>query len=117
MNGDMYNAQGDLIGHVDFSSGRVTDGYDRNVGSVKTYGSGTIEDPEGWRRGEVSMSGAVEDRDGHTVGRVSGTTVYDNNYHAVGSVDAKTRTSWVTGITDAHKAAGALLLLILKKED
>jgi hypothetical protein len=41
--------------------------------------------------------------------------VYDRSSNLVGSVDAQTRTNWVTGITDAHKAAGALLLLILKK--
>jgi len=63
----------------------------------------------------VSMSGRVDDNEGHTVGRVSGTTVYDNSGYTVGSVDAQTRTTWVTGITDAHKAGGALLLLILKK--
>jgi len=115
LSGDLYNAQGDRIGHVDFSGGRVTDRYDRNIGKVMTYGSGTIEDAEGWSRGEVSMSGRVDDNEGRTVGRVSGTTVYDNSGYTVGSVDAQTRTTWVTGITDAHKAGGALLLLILKK--
>ena len=69
----------------------------------------------GSRRGEVSVSGAVEDYEGRGAGRVSGTTVYDNNGYIVGSVDAQTQTTWVTGITDAHKAGGALLLLILKK--
>jgi 5-fold beta-flower protein len=115
VSGDLYNAQGDRIGHVDFSGGRVTDRSGQSVGKVMTYGSGTIESAEGWRRGEVSMSGAVEDNEGRTVGRVSGTSVYDNNGYTVGSVDAQTRTTWVTGITDAHKAGGALLLLILKK--
>jgi hypothetical protein len=115
VNGGLYNAQGDRIGHVDFAGGKVTDRYDRNVGSVMTYGSGTIENPDGWRRGEVSRSGTVEDKEGRTVGHVLGTTVYDKDSNLVGRVDAQTRTTWVTGITDAHKAAGALLLLLLKK--
>jgi hypothetical protein len=115
MNGDLYNTRGDKIGHVDFSGGRVTDSYGRYAGKVMTYGSGSIEDAEGWRRGEVSMSGTVDDNNSRTVGRVSGTSVYDGNGYSVGSVDAQTRTTWATGITDAHKAGGALLLLILKK--
>ena len=61
------------------------------------------------------MSGTVEDKEGRTVGHVSGTTVYDNNSNTVGRVDAQTRTTWITGITDAHKAGAASLLLILKK--
>jgi hypothetical protein len=115
MDGDIYDAQGDRIGHVDFSGGRVTDRLDRKVGSVMTYGSGTIENVDGWGRGEVSMSGTVSDREGATVGRVSGTTAYDRDGNIVGRVDARTSTDWVTGITDAHKSAGALLLLLLKK--
>jgi hypothetical protein len=61
------------------------------------------------------MSGTVSDREGWTVGHVSGTTVYDKDSNVVGTVDARTRTNWITGITDARKAAGALLLLLLKK--
>jgi hypothetical protein len=115
MDGHIYDREGNQIGHVDFSSGKVTDRYDRNVGQVMTSGSGTIENAEGWRRGEVSMSGTVSDKEGWTVGNLSGTTVYDRNSNIAGRVDAATRTTWVTGITDAHKAAGALLLLLLKK--
>ncbi len=115
VNGALYNTQGDKIGQVDFTGGRVTDRYGRYVGKVMTYGSGSIEDAEGWRRGEVSMSGTVDDNNSRTVGRVSGTSVYDSNGNTVGSVDAQTWTNWITGITDAHKAGGALLLLILKK--
>lgn len=115
MDGDIHNAQGDRIGHVDFSSGSVADRSDRKMGRVMTYGSGTIENGEGWRRGEVSMSGTVEDREGWTVGHISGTTVYDRDSNIVGRVDARTTTNWITGITDAHKAAGAPLLLLLKK--
>jgi hypothetical protein len=50
VNGDLYNTRGDKIGHVDFSGGRVTDSYGRYVGKVMTYGSGSIEDTEGWGR-------------------------------------------------------------------
>lgn len=117
MNGDLYNAQDSRIGHVNFAGGRVTDRSDRTVGKVMTYGSGTIESTEGYTRGRVSSSGAVEDADGRSVGHVSGTTVYDANSRVVGRVNAQTRTTWVTGITDAHKAAGALLLLLLKKDN
>ena len=80
-----------------------------------TYGSGTIESAEGYRRGEVSRSGAVSDARDQLVGYVSGTTVYDRDGNTVGSVDARTTTTWATGITDAHKAGAALLLLLLKK--
>jgi hypothetical protein len=80
-----------------------------------TSGSGTIESAEGYRRGEVSSSGAVSDAKDRLVGHVSGTTVYDRDSNIVGSVDARTTTTWITGITDAHKASGALLLLLLKK--
>lgn len=99
---------------MDLSGGKVTDRFDRTVGSVMTYGSGTIENTDGWRQGDVSMSGTVSDREGGTVGHISGTTVYDRDDHIVGSADARTRTDWVTGITDAHKAADALLLLLKK---
>jgi len=115
VNGAIYNAQGSRIGHVDFSGGKVTGRFDRTVGSVMTYGSGTIENTDGWRQGAVSMSGTMSDREEGTVGHISGTTVYGRDGHIVGSVDARTRTDWVTGITDAHKAAGALLLLLHKK--
>jgi hypothetical protein len=100
VSGDIYNTQGDGIGRVDFSGGRVTDRFDRTVGKVMTSGSGTIESAEGWRRGQVSMSGTVEDNEGRSVGRVSGTTVYDNNGNTVGSVDAQTWTTWATGVTE-----------------
>jgi hypothetical protein len=109
----IYDANGNRIGEVDYS-GSVTDYRDSIVGSVSSAGGGEVHDLN-WRIGEVSRTGEVTDlRDDH-VGDVSGITVYDARGSRVGSVDADTTTTYVTGITEAHKAGAALLLLLLKR--
>ena len=83
------------------------------MGSVHIAGGGEVQDAREWAVGKVERGGDVYDRRGNRIGSVSGTNVYDDDQDRVGHVDAETYTTWVTGISDAHKAGAALLLLLL----
>ena len=111
----IYDNDGSRIGEVG-SGGTVTDGSDSIVGRVSSAGGGEVEDLSG-RVGDVSRGGEVTNLRGDQVGSISGTTVYRADGSRVGSVSAETATNYVTGITEAHKAGAALLLLLLKQGD
>lgn len=111
----IYDNDGSRIGEVG-SSGTVTDGSDSIVGRVSSAGGGEVEDLSG-RVGDVSRGGEVTNLRGDQVGSISGTTVYRADGSRAGSVSAETATYYVTGITEAHKAGAALLLLLLKQGD
>jgi hypothetical protein len=111
----IYDNDGSRIGEVG-SGGTVTDGSDSIVGRVGSAGGGEVEDLS-QRVGDVSRGGEVTNLRGDQVGSISGTTVYRADGSRVGSVSAETATYYVTGITEAHKAGAALLLLLLKQGD
>jgi hypothetical protein len=106
----IYDYAGNRIGEIDYS-GTVTDDRACPVGNVSSVGGGEVHDLN-WRVGDVSGTGEVTNLEGDLVGSVSGITVYDERGSKVGSVDADTTTSYVTGITEAHQAGAALLLLL-----
>ncbi len=109
----IYDTSHSEIGEVDYS-GYVTNRRGSTVGKVHSAGGGGVDDDRERYAGQVSSSGQVSDTEGRGVGRVSGTSVYDETGYNVGSVRAETTTTYVTGITEAHKAGAALLLLLLK---
>jgi hypothetical protein len=109
----IYDTQGFTLGHV-ASSGKVTDRHERTIGRVHNAGGGEV-----WKSGvveslvgEVFSNGTVSARHGSPVGKVQGTRVYDGQGLLVGTVNARTDTTWITGISNAHKAGAALLLLL-----
>jgi hypothetical protein len=111
----IYDTEKYQIGTV--SGGFVEDNYEKTVGRVHRAGGGDVYDNSdyNWRIGEVSKDGTVKKEDGTKVGDVRGTRVYDASGNEVGQVSASTHTTWATGITDAHKAGAALLLLLMPR--
>lgn len=90
----------------------VADAAGRVVGRLHSAGGGQVYDTDGWIVGEVFGNGVVEDDDANEIGYVRQGSVYDRSGGLVGTVRAATNTAWITGVTDAHRAGAALLLLL-----
>jgi hypothetical protein len=100
------------LGRVDESEFDVVDADGLKVGRVHLAGGGDVRDVRDRLVGEAFGNGVVEDENANEIGYVRGKSVYDRAGALVGTVDAATETTWITGISDAHKAGAALLLLL-----
>ncbi|WP_425437403.1 5-fold beta-flower protein [Nonomuraea indica] len=109
---DIYDANDRKVGYV--LGGGVYGLGDSRKGSVEI--SGWVRDGGDRWVGAVSSTGQVSDTDDRSVGYVRGAEVFNQSGHKVGHVRAETSTNSVNGITDAHKAGAALLLLFLEEE-
>lgn len=94
------------------AEGDIVDSEGGKVGEVHRAGGGGVSDAKDWFVGEVFANGVVEDDNANEIGYVRERSVYDRSGALVGTVDASTVTTWMTGISDAHKAGAALLLLL-----
>ncbi len=108
----IFGPGGRLLGWVVESEVDVVDADGIKVGEVHRAGGGDVSDARDRFVGEVFANGVVEDDNANEIGYVLGRSVYDRAGAPVGTVDAETTTTWITGISDAHKAGAALLLLL-----
>jgi hypothetical protein len=112
---EMYAPSGRLLGKIR-DDRSVEDADGTVVGRVHRAGGGDVFDAADWMAGEAFGNGVVEDVDANEVGYVRGTSVYDRSGALVGTVRAATATGWVTGVTDAHRAGAALILLLANRQ-
>lgn len=117
--GDIRRTSGRTAGRLLGTS--IDDPAGRSVGRVGGAGDGEIHDFESLNDsdrlvGEVFArggEGVVEDRSGQTVGYVRGREVYDADDNQVGAVDETTFSEYLSGVSEAHKAGAALLLVLM----
>jgi hypothetical protein len=108
----IFDQSDNTVAYMDLS-GEITDLSHNKLGSVTAWGD--VQNADDFHIGDVDSRGYVTtlSENNKWVGTVNGQRVYTPYDRYLGRVEAKDYGYYSRGITDAHKAGAALVLLVL----